>query len=177
MRWRSNSRFFRRLSRSAFCASVCLSRPATLASAPRPRPGFFGSGGGSSSFMSSAIVIQPFLYTSGCCGSRDDTLCRRYRRYLPTVCGHVSLYYLFQLQVCIIDLKVTVEGVPMLSRLSESPSCWHLRVTLTPERPTTTSSSSGYHHDSMIGESNVAIDPAIGGYGVADIYLGEFSPQ
>ena len=29
----------------------------------------------------------------------------------------------------------------------------------------------------MIGESNVAIDPAIGGYGAADIYLGEFSPQ
>ena len=28
----------------------------------------------------------------------------------------------------------------------------------------------------LIGESNVAIDPAIGGYGVADIYLGEFSP-
>ena len=27
------------------------------------------------------------------------------------------------------------------------------------------------------GESNVVIDPAIGGYGVADIYLGEFSPQ
>ena len=26
-------------------------------------------------------------------------------------------------------------------------------------------------------ESNVAIDPAIGGYGVADIYLGEFSPH
>ena len=51
--------------------------------------------------------------------------------------GHVSLYFLFQLQVCIIDLKVTVEGpgVPILSRLSESPSCWHLRVTvtLTPE--------------------------------------------
>ena len=162
MRWRSNSRFFRRLSRSAFCASVCLSRPATLASAPRPRPGFFGSGaslgstasaatgGGSSSFMSSAIVIQPFLYTSGCCGSRDDTLCRR---YLPTVCGHVSLYYLFQLQVCIIDLKVTVEGVPMLSRLSESPSCWHLRVTLTPEslRPSyhdRASDRRGDHHDS-----------------------------
>ena len=58
-----------------------------------------------------------------------------------------------------IDLKVTVEGfgVPILSRhgLSESPSCWHLRVrvTLTPERPTSTSSS-GYpgreHHDSCI---------------------------
>ena len=29
----------------------------------------------------------------------------------------------------------------------------------------------------LIGESNVAIDPAIGGYGAADIYLGEFSPQ
>ena len=29
----------------------------------------------------------------------------------------------------------------------------------------------------LIGESNVAIDPAIGGYGVADIYLGEFSPH
>ena len=29
----------------------------------------------------------------------------------------------------------------------------------------------------LIGESNVAIDPAIGGYGVADIYLGVFSPQ
>ena len=28
-----------------------------------------------------------------------------------------------------------------------------------------------------MGESNVAIDPAIGGYGAADIYLGEFSPQ
>ena len=28
----------------------------------------------------------------------------------------------------------------------------------------------------LIGESNVAIDPAIGGYGVEDIYLGEFSP-
>ena len=27
----------------------------------------------------------------------------------------------------------------------------------------------------LIGESNVAIDPAIGGYGVEDIYLGEFS--
>ena len=27
----------------------------------------------------------------------------------------------------------------------------------------------------LIGESNVAIDPAIGGYGAADIYLGEFS--
>ena len=31
----------------------------------------------------------------------------------------------------------------------------------------------------VIGESNEAIDPAIGGYGVADIYLGpgEFSPH
>ena len=29
----------------------------------------------------------------------------------------------------------------------------------------------------LIGESNVAIVPAIGGYGVEDIYLGEFSPQ
>ena len=29
----------------------------------------------------------------------------------------------------------------------------------------------------LIGESNVAIDPAIWGYGVADIYLGEFSPH
>ena len=29
----------------------------------------------------------------------------------------------------------------------------------------------------LIGESNVAIDPAIGGYGVADIYLGELSPH
>ena len=29
----------------------------------------------------------------------------------------------------------------------------------------------------MRGESNVAIVPAIGGYGVEDIYLGEFSPQ
>ena len=29
----------------------------------------------------------------------------------------------------------------------------------------------------LIGESNVAIDPAIGGYGVADKYLGEFSPH
>ena len=29
----------------------------------------------------------------------------------------------------------------------------------------------------LIGESNVAIDPAIGGYGVEDIYLGEFSPH
>ena len=29
----------------------------------------------------------------------------------------------------------------------------------------------------LIGESNVAIDPAIGGYGAADIYLGEFSPH
>ena len=29
----------------------------------------------------------------------------------------------------------------------------------------------------LIGESNVAIDPSIGGYGVADIYLGEFSPH
>ena len=28
----------------------------------------------------------------------------------------------------------------------------------------------------LIGESNVAIVPAIGGYGVEDIYLGEFSP-
>ena len=33
----------------------------------------------------------------------------------------------------------------------------------------------------IVGESNVAIDPAIGapagrGYGAADIYLGEFSP-
>ena len=28
-----------------------------------------------------------------------------------------------------------------------------------------------------IGESNVAIYPAIGGYGVEDIYLGEFSPH
>ena len=28
-----------------------------------------------------------------------------------------------------------VEGVPTLSRFSESPSCWYLRVTLTPERP------------------------------------------
>jgi hypothetical protein len=27
------------------------------------------------------------------------------------------------------------------------------------------------------GESNVAIVPAIGGYGAGDIYLGEFSPQ
>ena len=26
----------------------------------------------------------------------------------------------------------------------------------------------------LIGESNVAIDPAIGGYGVEDIYLGSF---
>ena len=57
------------------------------------------------------------------------------------------------------DLKVTVEGpgVPILSRLSESPSCWHLRVfsvSLTPERPagptTSSTSSSGYHHDSCI---------------------------
>ena len=29
----------------------------------------------------------------------------------------------------------------------------------------------------LIGESNVAIDPAIGGYGVADIYLREFLPH
>ena len=29
----------------------------------------------------------------------------------------------------------------------------------------------------LIGESNVAIDPAIGGHGAADIYLGEFSPH
>ncbi len=29
----------------------------------------------------------------------------------------------------------------------------------------------------LIGESNVAIDLAIEGYGVEDIYLGEFSPQ
>ena len=29
----------------------------------------------------------------------------------------------------------------------------------------------------LIGESNVAIVPAIGGYGVEDIYLGEFSPH
>ena len=29
----------------------------------------------------------------------------------------------------------------------------------------------------LIGESNIAIVPAIGGYGVEDIYLGEFSPQ
>ena len=29
----------------------------------------------------------------------------------------------------------------------------------------------------LIGASNVAIVPAIGGYGVEDIYLGEFSPQ
>ena len=29
----------------------------------------------------------------------------------------------------------------------------------------------------LMGESNVAIDPAIGGYGAADIYLGEFSPH
>ena len=29
----------------------------------------------------------------------------------------------------------------------------------------------------LIGESNGAIDPAIGGYGAADIYLGEFSPH
>ena len=29
----------------------------------------------------------------------------------------------------------------------------------------------------IVGESNVAIDPAIGGYGAADIYLGEFSPH
>ena len=31
----------------------------------------------------------------------------------------------------------------------------------------------------LIGESNVAIDPAIGGYhdGAADIYLGKFSPH
>ena len=28
----------------------------------------------------------------------------------------------------------------------------------------------------LIGASNVAIVPAIGGYGVEDIYLGEFSP-
>ena len=28
-----------------------------------------------------------------------------------------------------------------------------------------------------IGESNVAIYPAIGGYGAEDIYLGEFSPH
>ena len=29
----------------------------------------------------------------------------------------------------------------------------------------------------LIGESNLAIVPAIGGYGVEDIYLGEFSPH
>ena len=29
----------------------------------------------------------------------------------------------------------------------------------------------------LIGESNVAIVPAIGGYGVENIYLREFSPQ
>ena len=28
-----------------------------------------------------------------------------------------------------------------------------------------------------MGRPYVAIDPAIGGYGAADIYLGEFSPQ
>ena len=31
--------------------------------------------------------------------------------------------------------SIGVEGVPTLSRFSESPSCWYLRVTLTPERP------------------------------------------
>ena len=161
MRWRSNSRFFRRLSRSAFCASVCLSRPATLASAPRPRPGFFGSGaslgstasaaagGGSSSFMSSAIVIQSFFYTSGCCGSRDDTRARR-RVAVGTYMGMYLCIVFFNSNFN--DLKVTVEGpgVPILSRLSESPSCWHLRVTLTPgpgERPTTSSSGYRDHHD------------------------------
>ncbi len=33
------------------------------------------------------------------------------------------------------ELHNRVEGVPTLSRFSESSSCWHLRVTLTPERP------------------------------------------
>ena len=33
------------------------------------------------------------------------------------------------------------------------------------------------HSSVLIGESNVAIDPAIGGYGAADIHLGEFSPH
>ena len=34
-------------------------------------------------------------------------------------------------------VPIGVEGVPTLSRFSESPSCWYLRVrvTLTPERP------------------------------------------
>ena len=32
-------------------------------------------------------------------------------------------------------VPIGVEGVPTLSGLSESPSCWYLRVTLTPERP------------------------------------------
>ena len=32
-------------------------------------------------------------------------------------------------------VPIGVEGVPTLSRFSESSSCWHLRVTLTPERP------------------------------------------
>ena len=36
----------------------------------------------------------------------------------------------------------------------------------------------GRYYSVLIGESNhVAIDPAIGGYGVADTYLGEFSPH
>ena len=36
---------------------------------------------------------------------------------------------------CKLFTKVGSPGVPTLSRFSESSSCWHLRVTLTPERP------------------------------------------
>ena len=35
----------------------------------------------------------------------------------------------------------------------------------------------GGRYNVLRGESNVAIVPAIGGYGAGDIYLGEFSPQ
>ena len=37
--------------------------------------------------------------------------------------------------VTVLRACIEVEGIPTLSLFSESPSCWHLRVTLTPERP------------------------------------------
>jgi hypothetical protein len=41
----------------------------------------------------------------------------------------------FRVSGLLISFIIKVEGVHTLSRLSESPSCWYLRVTLTPERP------------------------------------------
>ena len=58
------------------------------------------------------------------------------RAYTYQAVGTVGIlrYMLSSLQ-CLIRVRVGVEGVPTLSRFSESPSCWYLRVTLTPERP------------------------------------------